>query len=71
LDVGASLGIWSCAGAWSYFLKNRRLAWILFSITVLMIAYFEKDALQFNHIVAATLGYLGAKVYFKGIRKKV
>jgi membrane associated rhomboid family serine protease len=71
LDVGASLGIWSCAGAWSYFLKNRRLAWTLFSITVLMIAYFERDALQFNHIVAATLGYLGAKIYFKDIRKKV
>jgi membrane associated rhomboid family serine protease len=65
LDVGASLGIWSCAGAWSYFLKDRSFAWILFSITVLAIAYFEKDALQFNHIVAATLGYLGATLYFK------
>jgi membrane associated rhomboid family serine protease len=69
LDVGASLGIWSCAGAWSYFLKNRRFAWIMFSLTVLSIAYVEKDALQFNHIIAASVGYLVARKCFPGLSR--
>jgi membrane associated rhomboid family serine protease len=60
LDVGASLGIWSCAGAWSYLLKTRRTAWILFIGAVAVVSSGKGDLLQVNHIVAAGIGYFVA-----------
>jgi membrane associated rhomboid family serine protease len=60
LDVGASLGVWSCAGAWSYLLKTRRTAWILFIGAVAVVSSGKGDLLQVNHIVAAGIGYLVA-----------
>jgi membrane associated rhomboid family serine protease len=64
LDVGASLGIWSCAGAWSYLLKTRRTAWILFITAVAVVASGKGDLLQTNHIVAAAIGYFVAQYSF-------
>jgi membrane associated rhomboid family serine protease len=68
LDVGASLGIWSCAGAWSYLLKNRMETWILFVISVICVSMLKGDLLQMNHIVAAAIGYAVAYAYFGRVR---
>jgi hypothetical protein len=63
-DVGASLGIWSCAGAWSYLLRKRATVWTVFPGAVFFVGSVRGDFFQVNHITAAILGLLVARVYF-------
>jgi membrane associated rhomboid family serine protease len=69
-DVGASLGIWSCAGAWSYLLKKRGTVWSVFPGAVLLVGLIRGDFFQVNHIMAATLGLLVARLYFGKIHNE-
>jgi membrane associated rhomboid family serine protease len=63
-DVGASLGIFGCAGAWSYILKNKKWVWTAIPGMILVIALVTGDYFQINHVVAAFLGLVVARIYF-------
>jgi hypothetical protein len=67
-DVGASLGIWGCAGAWSYILKNRGWIWTAFPAVILFTTLVSGDFFQVNHVVAAALGFFTARFYFGKIQ---
>jgi hypothetical protein len=69
-DVGASLGIWSCAGAWSYLLKRKGSVWTVFPAAVFLVGAIRGDYFQVNHITAAALGFLSARFYFGKIKNE-
>ncbi len=64
-DVGCSLGVLSCAGAYIYISKYRRLFSTVIVLTTIAGAIATGEVMFFNHLVAAMVGFGLASVVFK------
>lgn len=64
-DVGASLGIFVCAGAMLSLLRRGRLLGILMIAGSCILSAVTHSVIGMNHIVALALGILVARVYFR------
>jgi len=63
LDVGSSLGIFSCIGVLAYLLRYTKTFLIIITICVGVISYYENDLLSLNHLTAIAIG-LGLARFF-------
>lgn len=63
-DVGASLGVFACAGVWFYLMKFRRIFFLGFIVLVALGVTFTGEYLQANHLVAVFLGFGVARLFF-------
>ena len=64
-DVGCSLGVLSCVGAFAYLTKYRKATFVLVALTSLIGVFFSGELMFMNHAVAAIVGYILAQVLFR------
>ena len=58
LDVGSSLGIFSCLGACIYLFKYNHIIFPLMSVLIVGAAFYQSSLQSLNHLVAISLGFL-------------
>ena len=63
LDVGASLGIFSCIAVFIYFLKCRRPVYIALALSIVVAAIYQNSVITLNHLIALVIGF-GLANYF-------
>ena len=64
LDVGSSLGIFSCVAAFIYFLKHSNAILMILYATVVVAAIYQHSLMALNHLIAMAIGYALTRVTF-------
>lgn len=65
VDVGCSLGIFTCLGILAHFLKRPRLFLAILSFGTLIVAICTSSILSLDHLTACALGYGIGKYYVR------